>query len=468
MIFLFFVAIGNGSHAQRTKIDSLQKLLLSLKQDTATVKQYDSLSLYYFNIDNDSAVLYGNKALELSKKIKWRKGQAGSEKRLFRYYFKKGNHPKALSLMLSAIEGYEQLKDTVNIIDCLNRVARIYKEEDDPSRAIIYAKRCHALAVEINNLLWIQVTAYNLATDYLEIKMADSSLFYFQKCYQLANAVNDNDVNKNHSMLYSLQGLGNVHLLMNDTDLALSYLYKSIPFAFKINDPSLLRGIYFSMAEVFKRMERYDSSLIYSEKALMYAIKDNNPKRLIEVYKQLANLYKGENNEKAVEYFGMLSALSDSLFTSQKRREMANLTFNEEERQKELLLQQQRESTERKHNLQYAGIAIGLIAFVILFLLLSRSIIVKTKFIEFFGVLGLLAVFEFINLFIHPYLGTATNHSPVLMLAVLIAIAALLIPLHHKLEKWITKIMVEKNKKIRLAAAKKTIATLEGEQPNQL
>jgi hypothetical protein len=30
------------------------------------------------------------------------------------------------------------------------------------------------------------------------------------------------------------------------------------------------------------------------------------------------------------------------------------------------------------------------------------------------------------------------------------------------LEKWITKIMVEKNKKIRLAAAKKTIATLEG------
>ena len=76
--------------------------------------------------------------------------------------------------------------------------------------------------------------------------------------------------------------------------------------------------------------------------------------------------------------------------------------------------------------------------------------------------MGLLAVFEFINLFIHPYLSRVTNDSPVLMLLVLIAIGALLIPLHHRLEKWITKIMVGKNRKIRLAAAKKTIQQLEG------
>ncbi len=39
---------------------------------------------------------------------------------------------------------------------------------------------------------------------------------------------------------------------------------------------------------------------------------------------------------------------------------------------------------------------------------------------------------------------------------------SLLIPLHHKLERWITKIMVQKNKKIRLEAAKKTIQQLQG------
>jgi hypothetical protein len=34
------------------------------------------------------------------------------------------------------------------------------------------------------------------------------------------------------------------------------------------------------------------------------------------------------------------------------------------------------------------------------------------------------------------------------------------VPLHHKLEKWATTKLVEKNKQIRLAAAKKTLEEL--------
>jgi amino acid transporter len=74
---------------------------------------------------------------------------------------------------------------------------------------------------------------------------------------------------------------------------------------------------------------------------------------------------------------------------------------------------------------------------------------------------GLLLVFEFINLFIHPYLGRITDHSPIWMLLILVCLAALLVPLHHRLENWITHRLAEKNKRIRLNAAKKTIADLE-------
>ena len=77
--------------------------------------------------------------------------------------------------------------------------------------------------------------------------------------------------------------------------------------------------------------------------------------------------------------------------------------------------------------------------------------------VSFFAVLGLLIVFEFVNLLIHPWLAGYTHESPVLMLLALVVIAALLIPLHHRLEHWIKLKMVEKNKAIRLAAAEKTI-----------
>ncbi len=43
---------------------------------------------------------------------------------------------------------------------------------------------------------------------------------------------------------------------------------------------------------------------------------------------------------------------------------------------------------------------------------------------------------------------------------------ALLVPLHHKVKKWATAKLVEKNKKIRQGAAKKTIEQLEKKQTN--
>ena len=120
-----------------------------------------------------------------------------------------------------------------------------------------------------------------------------------------------------------------------------------------------------------------------------------------------------------------------------------------------------KEEQQRKQNIQYALLALGILSFIILFLALSRRHITNTKVIQFLGVVALLVVFEFLNLLLHPFLERITHHNPILMLLALVCIAALLVPLHHKLEKWATHKLVEKNKQIRLAAAKKTIEQLD-------
>ncbi|MCX6225544.1 MAG: hypothetical protein NTV01_12475 [Bacteroidia bacterium] len=138
------------------------------------------------------------------------------------------------------------------------------------------------------------------------------------------------------------------------------------------------------------------------------------------------------------------------------------MTFEDELRQQQLTSEKIKAEEQRKQNLQYALIALGIVTFIILFLLLSRSFITSTKLIEFLGVLALLIVFEFLNLLMHPFLERVTNHAPLLMLSALVCIAALLIPLHHRVEKWSTAKLVENNRKIRLSMAKKTIEKLEG------
>jgi len=49
------------------------------------------------------------------------------------------------------------------------------------------------------------------------------------------------------------------------------------------------------------------------------------------------------------------------------------------------------------------------------------------------------------------------------MLLAMVGIAARLVPLHHKMEHWMTVKMLEKNKRIGLAAAKKVMEKLERE-----
>lgn len=161
-------------------------------------------------------------------------------------------------------------------------------------------------------------------------------------------------------------------------------------------------------------------------------------------------------------YSDIKDAYSDSVFNEQQRNQIQNISFAQQIKEKEDQAKQSEEADQRKQNIQFALIALGIITFIIIFLLLSRRHITNTKLIQFLGVVALLLVFEFLNLLLHPFLEKITHHSPVLMLLALVCIAALLVPLHHKLEKWATHKLVEKNKTIRLAAAKKTIEKLEG------
>jgi hypothetical protein len=95
------------------------------------------------------------------------------------------------------------------------------------------------------------------------------------------------------------------------------------------------------------------------------------------------------------------------------------------------------------------------------FILFSRRYITNTNVIKFLSVVSLLIIFEFINLLIHPFLEKITHHSPLLMLISLVAIAAIIIPFHHKLEHWAVNKLIENNKRARLEAAKRTIEQLE-------
>jgi hypothetical protein len=62
---------------------------------------------------------------------------------------------------------------------------------------------------------------------------------------------------------------------------------------------------------------------------------------------------------------------------------------------------------------------------------------------------------------LQPFLDRFTDNSPILIPLCVAAISGLLLPLHHLMEHLITNMLVSKNNRVRLEAARRTIEELE-------
>ncbi len=458
--FLIGLFLYLKTSAQNSNADSLKKLLAIVKEDTVQIKVLKELGLYYWERNPDSAMYYSQQLITLGKIKNNESAEVHGISRFGKALNNKGNYPKALEMLLLALRKFEKLKDTSMISNVYNHIGNVFKGQENYAEAIKYYLLCKRLAESTNDNTNLLVSTMNLGLVYLRINKVDSALLNEQQAYSISMISKDEGLRAN--ILYNL---GLIHFKSDDKEIAKAYFLSGIQLAKKLQQNKQLSMFYYQIANNYFKEKRIDSSMVYAGLALNVAGLAQFTENVYKASGLISKIYEDQHRlDSAFIYNKISTSAKDSLFNKERSQQIENLSFNEkmhQEQNADIIL---KAKVNRNRNMEYVVIVIALLTFIILFLLLSRSIIVKEKFIEFFGILALLAVFELINLFINPYLVHATNDSPVLMLLFLVGIGALLAPLHHKLEKWLTKMMVEKNKKIRLAAAKKTIATLEGEQ----
>ena len=336
-----------------------------------------------------------------------------------------------------------------------NQMGHIYKDREDWKEALkIYSSAVY-YSKKGNNKKVICWTSMNLGAVFLKINKLDSALMYLQSAYE----TQENDIN----LAYILLSLGSAHTKLGNLKLGNTYCEMAIENAKKVQIDRYLILAYIAMSENLYALNQNDSCLVYSKKAIE---KIGNGKYFylsINPAKMIASIYENSSCDSTLKYAKIFQFANDSFFSKKANEQVEIMSAEFDLRQMELAAAKEKEAEDQKHNIQFALIALGIIILITLYLILSRSFITSTQMIEFFGVMALLIVFEFLNLLLNPLLENITNHTPLLMLLVLVCMAAILIPLHHKLEKWATNTLIKKNKEVRLAKAKKTIITLEEE-----
>jgi len=458
--FCFFI-ISQTAFAQNVDAAATLKKIAVEKDDDRRV----DLILECFGVTQESdPVLDMQNAQQLllqSQKNNDKIGEAAALGEMGYNYWSFGNTVKHLEYDLRALAIAEETGNKKLIALCKNFLAHNYSYTSNPDfrKAIKLYQEAEEAAIAGKSPILQSWALMNLGSTYYIMGLLDSALIYTQRTYELISRIKYTQY-----LSYVLTQFGDLHGKMGNASLSINYYSLAAQEAVKNNLPRFLSLSYRNLAYYYKANKQIDSASVYAKKAIRSVENTAFAYLMVaEPAQLLLNIYKNNNSDSALKYSELYRIVNDSLYSSRNVQQTQSLIFENDLRQQELAAEKIKAEEQRKQNIQYALIALGIITFIILFLMLSRRHITNAKAIRFLGVVALLVVFEFLNLLLHPFLERITHHSPVLMLLALVCIAALLVPLHHKLEKWATYKLVEKNKQIRLAAAKKTIEKLGGE-----
>ncbi|MEQ1676529.1 MAG: tetratricopeptide repeat protein, partial [Chitinophagaceae bacterium] len=423
ILFLLSVCTTHIVTAQPARRDSLKQILRNEKDDTSRVLLLAKLSQEYMRSSPDTMLMLALEGLNLSRRNGFLRGEAQSLTRAGTAYGLMGNYPKAMELFLQSVQLNEKTGDLDYMHINLNSLGMIYYAQGDYRTSLQCVLRARDIAGKVQNNRALVVTMMNIADNYNLLMIYDSAKLFISQAIGMASRLNNIEL-----LAATTNILGNTYAGTGNYNLALEQYRLSCYYALQEDGRLPLISNFLGMSCTFQKMNREDSAVLYAKKALQYARQNGFAKELSESAKFLANHYKVKKNaDSAFVYADIAKVSDDSLFNIQKVKQLQSLAFEEKLRQEELIRTIKKAKEKRQHKVQYAGIAAGLLIIIILFLLFSHSIIVSLSLIRFLGILSLLIFFEFIDLLLHPFLGDFTHHSPVLMLAFMVSIAALLI-----------------------------------------
>ena len=462
IILLCFIAGMKGAIAQNNNTENPKAALVSysnpMERFSATINYLETIdSRAGSNIDSAICI----DLLQIAQQLK-NDSLLAISYNWIGYYFNqsKGDNTTALEYFFKALPLAEKFNDRRRISSLYFDIAGTFYSLKNIDEFFRFTKKGGENLPEKSSSKYdYMLVQYqrNMGIAYLEKNQLDSALFYEQAALQTSERLKLSTF-----QLQTLQLLGSVNAKMNEHELADVYFNKAMVLSDSVKSEIRKMAFFQRYIPFLTQHNRMDEAKTQTEKLWLLSgnTQNLNFKLVATGYKK--DLFDKLNNTDSAYYYSKLeSAIRELIFNQNNQNVIQALAFKEQLRIIEDQSKKTEEAQQRKQNIQYALIAIGILILLTLYLLLSRSFITNTKLIEFFGVIALLIVFEFLNLLLHPFLERVTHHNPALMLLALVCIAALLVPLHHKVEKWATAKLVEKNKQIRLASAKKTIEELE-------
>jgi serine phosphatase RsbU (regulator of sigma subunit) len=432
-ILLTLSCCYSTSLAQQAKVDSLQNVLKTAKEDTSKVNTLNVLAWELKNNNPDTSIILSTQALLLAQKNKYPKGIVQCYHNLGVFNYFKGNYALSLDYDFKALKIRESFNDKKGIFRTLGNIGIIYYEQGDYPKALDFYFKALKMAEELGNKNGVATALLNIGLVYFHQNDYPKALNYYFKTLKMAEVLGDKN-----KIAIDYGNIGHIYMNQRDYPQASDYFFKALKIDEELGDKNGIAdalggiglvyneqgeahhdpfkkeelfnkafGYYFkalkineelgdkngisrhlaNIGSLFTTTKRYKEAEKYLQKALMLSTEINALNIVKDIQQDLSELYTQTHQPaKAFEHYKKYIASKDSLFNEEntKKTVRSEMNFEFDKKQTEEKAEQDKKDVIaaqelKQQRLQRNYFIIGFALVLLLALFIFRSYRQKQK-----------------------------------------------------------------------------------------
>lgn len=430
LVVLFLCFCSSNSFSQNKRIDSLTLVLNQVKNDIDKAQTLNAIADEYKTSNPKLMADFASKALQLSKKIKFKlaegnaylnlgnsniisgnysvalqnftlaqelfeneinansknnldikKGLAKAYGSIGIVFSEQSNYAKALKYYLKSVKIYEEINDTAKCAKLYNNIGIVYKSQSSHFKALEYFIKAQRIQEKLKDPN-IGITLTNIANSYLHEKSFDKAFDYY------TNAKISLDKNPNPRALGEwYNNLGLYFKAKNNPIKAIENWNLAIATFASIDDKFGVADTYIYLGQLYLDQNKLTDALNSANKSLQLAKEIDVLEQIVISEKLLSDIYyKQGNSNQALLHYKLFSKANDSLVNETNIRKSVEEEMNFEFEKREALQKKELEKKEillkeqsKRNKLQiFFAVLLALLLFGIIFLIYNRMQLKKT------------------------------------------------------------------------------------------
>ncbi|WP_187177270.1 tetratricopeptide repeat protein [Algoriphagus sp. AK58] len=314
-------------------MDSLKKVLeRSDLPDTTRVNLLIELCEASTFTEEQGGKAYAEEALEISKKVRFAKGEGQANNSIGAYYLQVGDLEKALSFVLEAERVYKKAGDfSANLLAVYNNLGIIYNRTGETQKAIEVYKSAIQLAESEKNAQSQAILYNNLGSAYDNLKQYDSALWAFEKVEEVSLTAGIQV-----GVMMAKSNLGSVYFSIGELSKSEEEYLQGLKIAEEGQFTRNIATILLGLADVYSAQAKLGDSEEYYQRGLKIAEEIQSWPLIQDGYEGLALVQEKRGNlTGALQSFRKWQQARDSIFSQEKIQTLEELKARYESEKKE-------------------------------------------------------------------------------------------------------------------------------------